>query len=134
MFKYLIFGVVSIFSATAQAEVINYVTPSQAEMGTVSGSGVKNVVVEDDDFFDLDKIGAEHGDAHAMGTLANSCLKKEDYVCAYKWSGIALRSSYWKSVGQEDAVKSIQDEAAKHLSAKQVSELDIAINEFRPRY
>lgn len=133
MFKYLIFALACVVSVSAQADVINYVTPSQAEMGTVSGSGVVNIVVEDDNLFDLDKIGAEHGDAHAMGTLANSCLKKGDFACAYKWSGIALRSSYWKSVGQEDAVKSIQNEAAKHLSAEQISELDTAVSGFRPR-
>ena len=133
MFKYFIMGFICVISATAQAEIINYVTPSQAEMGTVSGSGVKNIVVDDDLLSDLDKIAAEHGDSHAMGTLANSCLKKEDYVCAYKWSGIALRSSYWKSVGKADEVKNIQKEAAKHLSAKQITDLDVAVSEFKPR-
>lgn len=133
MIKYLILGLVCTFSASAQAEIVNYVTPSQAEMGTITGSDVKNIVVDSDLLSDLDKIAAEHGDPHAMGTLANSCLKKEDYSCAYKWSGVALRSSYWKSVGQEDVVKNIQNEAAKHLSAEQIADLDTAIKEFKQR-
>jgi len=133
MLKYLILGMICIISAPAQAEVINYVTPSQAEMGTVSGSNVKNIVLDSDLFSDLDKIAAEHGDAHAMGTLANSCLKKEDYSCAYKWSAIALKSSYWKSVGREDDIKNIQNEAVKHLSAEQVADLDTAVNGFKPK-
>lgn len=133
MFKYLILGLICTFSASARAEIVNYVTPEQAEMGTITGSDVKNIVVNSDLLSDLDKIGAEHGDPHAMGTLANSCLKKEDYSCAYKWSGVALRSSYWKSVGQEDLVKKIQTEAAKHLSAEQIADLDTAIKEFKQR-
>lgn len=133
MFKYLISVLICTFSVSAQAEIINYVTPSQAEMGMVSDPNVKIIVVDDDAFADLDKIAAEHGDSHAMGTLANSCLRKEDYSCAYKWSGIALRSSYWKSVGKESDIKNIKNEAAKHLSAEQIADLDTAINGFKPR-
>lgn len=133
MLKYLILVLTCTVSVAAQAEILNYVTPSQAEMGIISDSNVKNIVVDSDLFSDLDKLAAEQGDSHAMGTLANSCLKKEDYPCAYKWSGIALRSSYWKSVDKEDSVRNIQKEAAKHLSAKQIEELDIAINDFEPQ-
>lgn len=133
MLKYIIFCLCFAFFVSAQAEVVNYVTPAQQNLGTISGPNVQNIVVEDDFFADLDLTAAKHGDIHAMGTLANSCLQKKDYSCAYKWSGIALRGTYWQQIGQEDKIKEIQNMAATHLSSKEISNIDILIKEFRPQ-
>ncbi len=132
MLKYIVFCLCFTFSVAAQAEVVNYVSPAQQDLGTISGSNVQNIVIEDDFFADLDLTAAKHGDPHAMGTLANSCLQKKDYSCAYQWAGIALRSSYWQQVGQEDKIKNIQDAAAKQLSSEQISDLNTVIKEYKP--
>ena len=121
------------FSVMAQPQIINYVTPSQSELSE-SSENVQNVVIEDNDFFsDLDKIAAEHGDTHAMGTLANTCLRKKDFSCAYQWAGIALRGSYWQSQGSADKIADIQEKAKENLSAEQISVLDIIVKEFKPK-
>ena len=132
MLKYLILCLL-FFPLSAQSEIVNYVTPDQENLGMISAPGVQNIVLEDDFLSDLDLIAAKNGDTHAMGTLANSCLRKKDYSCAYQWSGIALKGSYWKRVGQENQIKTIHDGAAKHLSSEQISELNTIIDEFKPR-
>ena len=133
MLKYIIFCCLFAFAQPTRSEVINYVTPSQQDLGVSSAPGVKTIVVEDDAFFDLDLTASEHGDPHAMGTLANSCLAKKDYECAYKWAGIALRSNYWQQIGEEDKIKAIQNAAAQHLSSEKISETDVLIKEYRPK-
>ncbi len=131
MLKYFVICLLA-FAQPAYSEVINYVSPSQQDLGVVSAPGFKTIIVEDDFMFDLDLTAARHGDAHAMGTLANSCLNKKDYRCAYQWAGTALRANYWQSIGQGDKIKNIQNEAKSHLPPKQVIELDTAIDEFVP--
>jgi hypothetical protein len=131
--RYFIFCLLFILPTIAHSEVVNYVTPSQQELGTISGSQVQNIIVDGDFFADLDKIAAEHGDEHAMGTFANYCLKKEDYSCAYKWSTIALKGFYWKQIGEEAKIQNIKDIAIRHLSEGQISDLDTIISEFRPK-
>lgn len=111
--------------------IVNYENHAQYELNN-HDSSVKTVVV-DDDFSDLDLIAAKHGDVHAMGTLANSCLRKADYICAYKWAGIALRGNYWQAVGAEDKIKDIMKSAEQQLSAEQTATLQKEINEFSPR-
>ena len=133
MLKYLIICLLFAFSQPAHSEIVNYVTPSQENLGTSSAPGVKTIVIEDDFMFELDLTAAKHGDVHAMGTLANSCLKKNDYACAYQWAGTALRASYWQSIGQGDTIKNIQEEAKSHLSPEEITKLDTAIREFKPK-
>jgi len=133
MFKYLLLALLCSFSTQAHSEIINYVTPSQQDLGTISDPNVKNITIESDAFSDLDLIASEHGDPHAMGTLANSCLAKQDYECAYKWAGISLRTPYWKQVGAEDKIKNIQSIAAEHLSNEQITQLKTVISEFMPK-
>ena len=134
MLKYLSLSLCFLSStAVAQPKIINYVTPSQQELSE-SQSSVQNIVVEDDDFFsDMDRLAAEHGDDHAMGTLANTCLKKKDFECAYKWAGTALRGSYWRSQGMTDKIKNIQEEAKGNLSEQQINDLDVLIKNFSPK-
>ena len=133
MLKYLTFCLLLALPLSARSEVINYVTPSQQDLGTVSDPQVKNIVIEDDFLSDLDIIAANHGDDHAMGTLANSCLSKKDYSCAYKWSALALKGSYWKQTGAESKIESIKNAASEHLTADEISELNEIINKFRPK-
>lgn len=134
MLKYLSLCLCFLSStAVAQPKIINYVTPSQQELSEPQGN-VQNIVIEDDDFFsDMDKLAAEHGDDHAMGTLANTCLHKKDFECAYKWAGIALRGSYWRSQGMTDKIKNIQEEAKGNLSEQQINDLDALIKNFSPK-
>lgn len=132
MLKYIVFSLSLIFAAQAQAEIVNYVTSSQENLNSDSNSGVRTVIIEDDFMADLDLIAAKHGDDHAMGTLAYSCLQKREYECAYKWSGIALRGFYWKQMGTTDKIKDIQKSAKEQLSVEQISELDDIIKNFRP--
>ena len=96
-------------------------------------SANKNVIEDDDFLIDLDKTAAEHGDTHAMGTLANTCLHKKDFICAYQWAGIALRGSYWQSQGSADKIRQIQETAQKHLSVQQREEVDDLIKNFEPK-
>ena len=117
MFKYLLLALLCSFSTQAHSEIINYVTPSQQDLGTISDPNVKNITIESDAFSDLDLIASEHGDSHAMGTLANSCLAKQDYECAYKWAGISLRTPYWKQVVAEDKIKNILSFTTRKRSA-----------------
>jgi hypothetical protein len=132
MLKYFVICLLA-FAQPAHSEIINYVSPSQQDLGTPSAPGVKTIVVEDDFMFDLDLTAAQNGDVHAMGTLANSCLNKKDYACAYQWAGTALRANYWQSIGQGDKIKNIQNEAKAHLTPEQITELDTAIREFKPK-
>ena len=133
MFKYVIFALLLTLSSSARAEVVNYVTPSQQNLGAILGDNIKTIVVEDDFMADLDLTAAEHGDPHAMGTLANSCLTKKDYACAYKWAGVALKSGYWKQAGQEAVIEKIKNTAKAQLSDDKIAELDAVIKEFRPK-
>lgn len=133
MLKYIIFCCLFAFAQPAWSEVVNYVSPSQQNLGAISDPNVKTIVVEDDTLFDLDLTASEHGDPHAMGTLANSCLAKQDYECAYKWAGIALKSNYWQQIGEEDKIKEIQNAAAQHLPSEKISATDIVIKEYRPK-
>lgn len=132
MLKYIVFSLSLIFAAQAQAEIVNYVTSAQEDLNSDSNSGVRNIIIEDNFMADLDLTAAKHGDDHAMGTLAYSCLQKRDFECAYKWSGIALRGSYWKQMGATDKIKDIQKSAKEQLSAEQISELDDIVKNFRP--
>ena len=133
MLKYFTVILLFAFSLPTQAEIINYVTPDQEDLETISGSAIKTIVIEDDFMADLDKTAAEHGDDHAMGTLANSCLKKQDYACAYKWAGVALRGFYWKQADAVDKIESIKNSAAENLSQEQIAELDEIIRNFQPK-
>lgn len=132
MLKYIVFSLSLIFAAQAQAEVVNYLTSAQENLNSDSNLEGQTVIIEDDFMADLDLTAAKHGDDHAMGTLAYSCLQKRDYECAYKWSGIALRGSYWKQMRATDKIQNIQKNAKKKLSAEQISELDDIIKNFRP--
>ena len=131
MLKYIV-GILCLYAASAAAEppkVINIVSPEHPQWGTVPASEV----MSDEALIDLDRMAAQSGDDHAMGTLAFVCLNRGDYTCAYQWAGTALRGSYWRSEGMEDKIKQIKAEAQKHLSAEQIAELDVKIKEFRPR-
>lgn len=132
MLKYIVFSLFLIFAIQAQAEVVNYLTSAQENLNSDSNLEGQTVIIEDDFMADLDLTAAKHGDDHAMGTLAYSCLQKRDYECAYKWSGIALRGSYWKQMRATDKIKDIQKSAKEQLSAEQISELDDIIKNFRP--
>lgn len=132
MLKYIVFSLFLIFAIQAQAEVVNYLTSAQENLNSDSNLVGQTVIIEDDFMADLDLTAAKHGDDHAMGTLAYSCLQKRDYECAYKWSGIALRGSYWKQMRATDKIKDIQKSAKEQLSAEQISELDDIIKNFRP--
>jgi hypothetical protein len=43
----------------------------------------------------MDNIAARKGDKLSMANVANSCLRKGDYACAYENILISLTSSYW---------------------------------------
>ena len=120
-------------SAHAEPQVINYVSPTQPALGGLKGPYVKNVFLDNDTMMDLDRTGAMHGDPHAMGSLALSCLAVQDFECAYLWSGIALRSSYWQQNGKLEKIREIQEKAREHLSENIVAELDVSIKNFRPK-
>lgn len=134
MLKYVV-AILCLYSAVAAAEpakIVNIVSPEQPQWGTIPAGQVKNVVIDDETLIDMDRMAAQSGDDHAMGTLAFVCLNRGDYTCAYQWAGTALRGYYWRQQGMEDKIKQIKAEAKKHLSAKQISELDVKIKEFRP--
>lgn len=133
MLKYIVFSLFLIFAIQAQAEVVNYLTSAQENLNSDSNLVGQTVIIEDDFMADLDLTAAKHGDDHAMGTLAYSCLQKRDYEYAYKWSGIDLRGFYWKQIGATDKIQNIQKNAKKKLSSERISELDDIIKNFSPK-
>ena len=103
----------STVSVAEPAKIINIVSPEQPQWGTAPTDQVENIVVDDETLIDMDRIAAERGDDHAMGTLAYVCLNREDYTCAYKWAGTALRGHYWRQQGIENKIKQIKEKAKK---------------------
>ena len=73
MLKYFTVILLFAFSLPTQAEIINYVTPDQEDLGTISGSAIKTIVIEDDFMADLDRTAAEQTSRDTPSTSSPDC-------------------------------------------------------------
>lgn len=89
----LIAGLLLSTSSIAFAEHYNigktYTIRSAAQGGSKEEAELANLMKE------MDKSAAARGDKLSMGSIAEGCLKIEDYACAYKNILISLTSTYW---------------------------------------